>query len=163
MRAWRNVPAVLHRVLLTIHSGLRWAVLFMLVVLFVAAIRGWRAGAAMEKRDRALKGAAIGLADLQLLLGLTLYLTGPWVEAFREDVGRVMRTAVLRFFVVEHVTGMLAGLAVLHVASVLSKRAGDPKTAWRRLAIGVGLALLLILASIPWPFLPYGRPLLTLG
>lgn len=154
---------MLHRVLLGIHSGLRWVVLAMLVALLVVAIRGWRAGSAPEKRDRALKGAAIGLADLQLLLGLTLYATGPWIQSFREDMGLVMRTTVLRFFVVEHATGMLAALVALHVASVLSKRAGDPKSAWRRLAIGVGLALLLILASIPWPFLPYGRPLLRLG
>ncbi|MBX3270311.1 MAG: hypothetical protein KF729_08615 [Sandaracinaceae bacterium] len=155
---------MLHRVLLTIHSGLRWVVLAMLLALLVAAIRGWRSGAALEKRDRILKGAAIGLADLQLLLGLTLYATGPWLTSLSEDARLVMRTSVLRFFVIEHATGMLAALVVLHVGSVLSKRAkDDPKAAWRRLAIATGVALLLILASIPWPFLPYARPLLRWG
>ncbi len=135
----------------------------MLVVALVNAIRGWRSGAEMTKRDKGIKSAAIGLADLQLLLGLTLYATGPWIETFREDMGLVMRTTVLRFFVVEHVTGMLAALIALHVASVLSKRAKEPKAQHKRLAIGLGIALLLILASIPWPFMPYGRPWLTLG
>ncbi|MCB9598046.1 MAG: hypothetical protein H6719_35350 [Sandaracinaceae bacterium] len=154
---------MLHSILLTVHSGLRWLVLIMLVVVLVNAVRGWRSGAELQKRDRAITSAAIGFADLQLLVGLSLYLTGPWLTTFREGMGHVMRTTVLRFFVVEHVTGMLVALAVLHIASVRSKRADEPKIAWRRLAIGVGLALLIIFASIPWPFMPYGRPLLRFG
>jgi hypothetical protein len=148
---------------LSVHSGLRWVVLAMLLVVLVSAVRGWRSAAPMTKRDRALRSAAIGLADLQLLLGLTLYATGPWIQSFREDMGHVMRTTVLRFFVVEHAFGMLVALVVLHVASVASKKANDPKTAWRRAAIGLGVGLAIILISIPWPFLPYGRPLLRFG
>lgn len=152
-----------HQILLTVHSGLRWAVLVMLVVVLVSAVRGWRSGVEMSKRDRGLRAAAVGLADLQLILGLTLYVTGPWIDSIQQDMGHVMRTTALRFFVVEHSTGMLVALAILHVTSVLTKKATDPKTAWRRLAIGFGVGLAIILISIPWPFLPYGRPLFRFG
>ncbi|MCA9605066.1 MAG: hypothetical protein KC619_05705 [Myxococcales bacterium] len=154
---------MLHRILLTVHSGLRWVVLAMILVVLVSAIRGWRSGAEMQKRDRGLKSAAVGLADLQLLLGLVLYATGPWIQTFQEGMGHVMRTTQLRFFVVEHVFGMVTAIVVLHVSSVLSKRAAEPKAQHKRLAIGFGVALLIIFASVPWPFMPYGRPLIRFG
>lgn len=154
---------MLHRILLTLHSGLRWVVLTMLVVVLVHAIRSWRQSAERTKRDRILVASTVGLADLQLLLGLSLYVVGPWLTTLGEDMGLVMRTAPLRFFVVEHAFGMIVGLVILHVASVRSRKADDDRTGWRRLAIGVGVALFAILASIPWPFMAYGRPLLRLG
>jgi hypothetical protein len=56
---------------------------------------------------------------------------------------------------------VLAALAA-HVGSVASRRARDDRGRHRRLAIGAGLALLAILIGMPWPFMPYGRPLLRL-
>jgi len=152
-----------HTVLLTIHSSLRWLVLVALVALFVRAVVGWRGKQERTKRDRILTAITIGFVDLQLLLGLVLYFTGPWMQTLSEGMGRVMSTTPLRFFIVEHPFGMIVALIVLHVFSVRSRKADDDTVAWRRLAIGVGLGLLIILISIPWPFMPAGRPWLRFG
>lgn len=155
-------PAV-HSVLLAVHSSLRWLVLVALVALFVRAVVGWRGEHERTKRDRILTAVTIGFVDLQLVLGLVLYFTGPWMQTLSEGMGRVMSTSPLRFFIVEHPFGMILALIVLHVFSVRSRKADDDKLAWRRLAIGLGVGLLLILISIPWPFMPAGRPWFRLG
>jgi len=152
-----------HAVLVGIHSSLRWLVLVALVALFVRAVMGWRSGAERTKRDRIITAATIGIVDVQLLIGLILYFTGPWMQTLSEGMGPVMSHTPLRFFIVEHPFGMIVALIVLHVFSVRSRKADDDTVGWRRLAIGVGVGLLLILISIPWPFMPAGRPWLPFG
>jgi hypothetical protein len=70
-----------------------------------------------------------------------------------------MRQPQLRFWLVEHPIGMLAALILVHVGRVRTRRAPDAVKG-RRARLFFGLALLLILASIPWPGLPYGRGLI---
>ena len=56
------------------------------------------------------------------------------------------------------VIGMLIGTALAHVGRGRVRKAPDDRKG-RTAAIFYGLALLAILASIPWPGLPAGRPL----
>lgn len=155
---------MLYRIIVTLHSGLRWVLLALLLVVIVRAVLGWRGGKALVKKDRVLASICVGIADLQLVIGLLLYfgLTS-WFTTLLEDPGRVMGTSALRFFAVEHAPGMIVALVILHVASIRSKRADDDRVAWRRLALGFIAALVLILVSIPWPFMPYGRALFRFG
>ena len=155
---------VLYRIFITVHSGLRWVLLALLLTVIVQAVRSWRSAAPFEKKHRILVAATVGMADLQLLLGLGLYfgLTDRF-KTLIADPGNVMRTSELRFFAVEHIFGMLLALALLHVTSVRAKRAEDHTTAWKRIMIGFIVALLIIAASIPWPFMPASRPWLRFG
>jgi hypothetical protein len=65
----------------------------------------------------------------------------------------------LRFFLVEHTAGMIVALALAHIGSVRIRKASEARKRHRTAAIFFGLALLLILGSIPWPGMPAGRPL----
>jgi len=56
--------------------------------------------------------------------------------------------------------GMLAGLALAHIGRAKARRASDDRRQRRRAAIYFTLAILIVVLSAPWPFLPYGRPLL---
>jgi hypothetical protein len=67
---------------------------------------------------------------------------------------------VLRFFAVEHITGMLVVVVVAHLGRVKTQRPQQASARHRAAAIWYGAAVLIALVSIPWPFLPYGRPLL---
>ena len=65
----------------------------------------------------------------------------------------------MRFWAVEHVFGMLVGIALAHVGVARARlRRRPPKH--RIVAIFFGLALLAILVSIPWPGTPNARPLI---
>ena len=113
--------------------------------------------------DRVRCGCSLIALDMQILLGLLLYFVlSPFTRQAMADFGAAMRSPGLRFFAVEHVFGMVIGdRAGPH------RRGPDPqeprRSARHRLAaIFFVLALLAILASIPWPGMPAGRPLFRL-
>jgi mono/diheme cytochrome c family protein len=70
-----------------------------------------------------------------------------------------MRSSVLRFFLIEHVLSMTLALVAAHVGRVRMRRATSGPEKHQRTASGVLIALLCILVGIPWPFLPYARPM----
>jgi len=65
----------------------------------------------------------------------------------------------LRFFGIEHVFGMVIAVGLLHVGHDRAERAASARDKHKRTLWLTGAALLLIAASIPWPFMPYPRPL----
>jgi membrane protein DedA with SNARE-associated domain len=62
-----------------------------------------------------------------------------------------MKQEVTRFFMVEHFTGMLLAIILITVGYVIGKRALPEKSA-KIIFWFYTIALLLILAFIPWPF-----------
>jgi hypothetical protein len=70
-----------------------------------------------------------------------------------------MKNPNQRFWVVEHVFGMLIGVALVHVGRVRARKT-DSLRRHKVAAIFFGLALVVIAASIPWPGTANGRPLL---
>jgi hypothetical protein len=146
---------------LPLHSLIRWAVL--LTGLFAAfrGLSGWR-----RRRPWSLPDERAGLwyticLDVQFLLGLLLYVfLSPITTAAFHDFGGAMANAGMRFWAVEHITGMFAGIALAHVGRGKIHKSGSDERRQRLAAIFFTLSLLVILASIPWPGLSYGRPLL---
>ena len=70
-----------------------------------------------------------------------------------------MKDSTLRFFAVEHVAGMLLAVIIAQLGYSLAKRAATDRAKFFRSAIAYSIAAVLILGSIPWPFMKYGRPL----
>jgi len=149
---------MLYLTILSLHSWIRWAVVLAGLAAFVRSVlAGRRRWTPMDDR--------VGfwftmLLDVQMLIGLLLYV---WLspithEAFR-DVGAAMKSSGLRFWAVEHIFGMLVAIALAHVGRARIRKA-DIARRHRLAAIFYGLALVSILASIPWPGTPNGRPLL---
>lgn len=139
----------MYAIVLTIHSLLRWAVL---AAGLAAVVRG---GA---KDESAGKWFTI-LLDVQMLLGLLLYFVlSPFTRAALGDFGAAMGNSQLRFFAVEHVFGMVIALALAHIGRAKVRKAPADRKA-KLAMIFYGLALVAIVASIPWPGMPAGRPL----
>ncbi len=139
----------MYGIVLIIHSWLRWAVL---AAGIAAVARG-------GERDSSTGRWFTILLDVQMLIGLLLYFVlSPFTTAALGDFGAAMKTPQLRFFAVEHVFGMVIAIALAHIGAAKIKKA--PAERRGRLAmIFYGLALVAILASIPWPGMPAGRPL----
>ena len=139
----------MYGIVLIIHSWLRWAVL-------AAGLAAVARGGARESSTG--RWFTI-LLDVQMLIGLLLYFVlSPFTTAALGDFGAAMKTPQLRFFAVEHVFGMVIAIALAHIGAAKIKKA--PAERRGRLAmIFYGLALVAILASIPWPGMPAGRPL----
>jgi len=138
--------------LLHLHSFLRWVILILLLVAiyksFVDRNKVYTAG---HKKT----GMFIMIcADIMLLLGLYQWFTGPWgLKSIQTNgMGVVMKNSVLRFFAVEHLIGMLIAIVLIHVGYSYSKKNIPDSVKHKRTLVFFGLALLVILISIPWPF-----------
>ena len=107
-------------------------------------------------RGAALSGRAfLGLVDLQVLLGLILYGLSPIVRMGLDDLGAAMAVKELRFFSVEHITGMVIAIALLHMGAARTRTAPTDAAKLRVAVIWQTLAVIAIAVSIPW-----WRPLL---
>lgn len=91
-------------------------------------------------------------SHIQLLVGLILYFISPKVIFSAE----AMKSALSRFFLVEHTTMMILAIIVISVGYIMAKKVAPEKKAFSRIFWAYLVGLILILASIPWPFLGYG-------
>ena len=128
------------------HSGLRWIALILLLAAVVTAISKWQGRSGYTDGNRKLYLFTLISVHTQLILGLILLFISPKVNF------SLISDKLYRFYSVEHTTGMLIAIVLITIGYSRSKRASDTVTKQRLVGIFYGLGLLLILASIPWPF-----------
>ena len=146
----------MYTALLVTHSWLRWAVLVFGLIALIAAVKK-HARKDLEP-DRSSLGFLIS-ADLQLLVGLGLYFVSPYFAMLTSEPKSAMGDASIRYFAVEHALGMIVAIVLVHVGRILGKRSASPNR-HRTAAVLFALALVIMAAAIPWPFLAEARPLL---
>jgi uncharacterized membrane protein YozB (DUF420 family) len=152
---------LIYSLVLVLHSLTRWLVIILGLAALFRAFSGWFGRKAWTAQDNRLGMYFTSVMDLQLLLGLLLYIfLSPFTQSAFGNFGAAMRDRILRFWSVEHITAMLVAVALVHVGRVLSRRAPVGVAKHRRAAIFFGIAMLMVFLAIPWPFLSYGRPLL---
>src|SRR5262245_16844020 len=145
---------------LWLHSWLRWAVLLTGLVAWLRAISGKTARRPWTPQDE-LWGLLLTISvDLQFLVGLVLYLfLSPITRLGLRNFAAAMQINVARFFTVEHVIGMVAGIALVHIARVKIRKMTDAQRKHHLAMVLFGIALVLMIISTPWPGLPVSRPL----
>ena len=140
---------------------IRWAVILLGLVATIRAIMGVSMRRPWVAMDDRISKLFMHSLDLQLLLGLVLYFfLSPITRAAMSDFGGAMGESAMRFWAIEHWLGMIVGIALVHVGIGRAKRATEASRKHRTLAIFFVLAMLVIMASIPWPGRLYGRPLI---
>ena len=146
----------LYNALLHVHSIGRWIVLLLLLFAIInSLIAGNRPYIRTDNRLGLLLTIA---ADLMLLIGIVLWFTGSWgyKQVETRGMGEVMKDPTARFFVVEHLAGMLIAIILIHIGKAQGRKKISDRAKHRRTLIFYFLALLIILASIPWPFREIG-------
>ncbi len=150
----------MYATVLFLHSWLRWIVVGLGIFALVSAWRARASGREFTRTDDRRGLLFVTALDLQVLLGLTMYFfLSPITRAAFQDPGAAMRSSVLRFFLIEHVVSMTLALVAAHVGRIRTRRVTTSPEKHQRASSGVLIALLCILVGIPWPFLPYARPL----
>ena len=98
--------------------------------------------------------------DIQMLVGLMLYLVlSPNMHEILAHFSESMQGASTRFWAVEHVTAMFGAVVFVHVGRLMARSARTPEARRVRLMTCFGIATILMLAGMPWPGRPGGRPL----
>lgn len=133
------------------HSGLRWIVLILLLVTIFNAFSKKKAGIYSEG-DRKLALFAMISVHTQLLIGLILYFISPKVVFSGESMGNDF----YRFYLIEHALMMIIAVVLVTIGHSKSKKAADGAAKFKAIARFYLIALILILAAIPWPFRDLG-------
>ena len=128
--------------LLHLHNLLRWVILLLLLI---AIFQSFSKTAGLRKTSLFLVIAA----HTQFLIGLYQWLIGGFGYNLIKNNGfsEVMKNSAQRFWAVEHITGMFIATILITVARGKAKRGGYAAASWLYL-----IALILILAVVPWPF-----------
>lgn len=127
------------------HSGLRWVVLALLLAAIFTAYKKMSA----KDTDVAKQPFLFNLigVHVQTLIGLVLYFISPKVQ----HIEGMMQNASLRFYGMEHILMMVIAAVLVTIGYSKAKRQEAPKR-YKTLLIFNAIALLIILAAIPWPF-----------
>ena len=139
------------QIVLVLHNLLRWAVLLFGLLTFVRAISGVISKRVFTAGDMNSNFWFMLSCDIQLLLGLILYFNGEFFDRVK-NFHITMKDGYWRFFSFEHGVMMIVAWILVHVGRVSVKKASTSSSKHTRALIYFGLAILLILASIPWPF-----------
>jgi len=134
----------MYEALKSAHSGLRWVAL----ILILWAIFNAFSSKEFNKREKLVNLFSMVILHLQLIMGLILYFISPKVKFFEGW----MKDAVYRFYGMEHLAGMLIAVVLITIGYSKSKRAKTAAEKFKPIKIFYLIGLIIILASIPWPF-----------
>ena len=133
------------------HSGVRWISLLLVVVLVVKSAMGVTSKSSYQKLDKTLATVFVGTMHLQFLMGLILYFfLSPWTTNNFVKLKVAMKIPDVRFWMVEHITIMIAAVALAQVGSTLAKKAKSNPDKFKKQLIFFGLSLVCMLIGIPW-------------
>ena len=131
-------PGLVH-----LHSALRWVIL---ILLLVSIFQAFSKNGSLQKTSLFLLIAA----HITLLLGIFQYFAGDFGFKIIDRVGgfgNVMKDGFARFWVVEHLAAMLIAIVLITMARGRVKKQNFGAASWMYV-----VALILILAAVPWPF-----------
>jgi hypothetical protein len=148
--------------LVHLHNFLRWVVLLFLVIAVIRHLAGMSGKKPFTSADKRTGLFLMISAHIQLLIGLYLWFAGPrGLSLIRNTgMGEIMKNPEWRFWTVEHNTGMLIAIILITIGRGVSKKALPDLTKHKRSFWLFFIALIIILAVIPWPGREHiGRPL----
>jgi hypothetical protein len=140
--------------LLGLYSLLRWLLIIFLIINIIRV--NVEAGEDFDLVDRRWSLRLLITTHINLVIGLYQFFLGDRIlqMIFREHytMSDIMKRADLRFWIIEHPTMMLLAIILITIAHIKSKRPGNARKKHRMMSWLYILALLIILAGVPWPF-----------
>ena len=131
-----------------LHSIWRWVVLILMGIAILKALLGWFGKQPWQNLDNRIGLFFTSAFDLQVLLGIILYI-GVLLGAY---LPRWYGASMARVSF-EHVLMMFIALAIVHVVRSRAKKTESDLAKHRLTAIGYIIALIIVAVSIPaWGF-----------
>lgn len=131
-------------ILVVLHSLNRFVLLALLLVVLYKSLTGWLNKSAYTNADDKLSLALFISTHTQLLLGIILYFVSP-IVIFS---GASMKDPIARYWLVEHLTGMLIAIVLITMARITAKKLTDSTAKHKRLFIFNLIALVIVIAII---------------
>ncbi len=133
-----------------IHSYWAYLVLFMLLIASFNAIIGFASNKEYSATNFRLALFTLIVSHIQLLIGIVLYLTPGNLSRFDAGMSEVMKSDILRLYLVEHPLMMILAIVLITVGYSKHKKKLTSRPKFKMLAIFYGLAFVVVLTRIPW-------------
>lgn len=147
--------------LLHLHNFMRWVISILLLVSIIKAFTGWQNKKVFSPGDKKVWLFTMISAHITLLIGLYQVFFGRFgITKYALPEGEsLMKNKFLRFFWIEHPVGMILAIVFITLAHGMSKKAVPDTVKYKKAFYFFLVALILVLASVPWPFRDVvGRP-----
>ena len=147
-------------VLLVLHSLLRWVILILLIASIAKSFSGWQNKKVFAKGDRKLWLFTLISAHITLLIGLYQLFFGEYgiISHGLPEGTKLMKDSFYRFFWVEHPFGMIVSIILITLGYGMAKKSVNDETKFKKAFWFFLIALILIIATVPWPFRAIHRP-----
>lgn len=135
-----------------IHSYWAYLVLLVLVAATANALIKFFGNKEFDAKDFRISLFALITMHIQLLIGIVLFFLKDYFTTIKEIGGmsELMGNKALRNLIVEHPTTMIIAVAMVTIGYSKHKKKLTSKPKFKMLAIFYTLALVLVLAKIPW-------------
>lgn len=147
--------------LLHLHNLLRWVILLLLVIAIIKSFTGMSNNKPLTSGDKKVGLFLMISAHIQLLIGLYQWLIGRYgifTASIPEGVS-VMKDKFFRFYMIEHPVGLIIAVILITIGRGQAKKNITDAQKHKRAFWCYMIALILILAVVPWPFRELvGRP-----
>jgi len=137
----------LQNILTHAHSGLRYLILILLIVSIYTSLTK-KGNDSFSASDLKTYMFTMIFTHVQFLIGMALFfITGRYKIS-----GEVMKDSIARFYAVEHTAMMILAVILITIGYSKSKKADTVAGKHKSIALFYSIALVIILAAIPWPF-----------
>ncbi len=149
--------------LVDLHNILRWLILIFLLWSIVKSYSGWKRKKVFSAGDRRTWLFTLIFSHLALVIGLYQVFFGRYgmFTTTLPEGAPLMKNKFYRFFWIEHPVAMILAITFITLAYGMAKKPIADEQKYKRAFWFFIVALILILAAVPWPFREVvGRPLL---
>ena len=134
-----------------IHSYWAYIVLIVLIFAVFNAIIGFTSKKEFKAKDLQISLFALIASHIQLIIGFIAYYTSTFYEAMRSvGMGGVMKNSELRKILVEHPLMMIIAIVLITMGFSKHKKKTTDIAKFKTISIFYTIALLIVLAMIPW-------------
>lgn len=134
-----------------LHSYWAYLVLLILVLATLNAIIKTIGNKEYEAKDFRISLFTLIVTHIHMLLGIILFFAADYFSLISEmGMGEVMKNSTLRSNIVEHPFTMIVAVALITIGYSKHKKKLTSKNKLKTIAIFYTIALILVLAKIPW-------------
>ena len=131
-----------------LHSYWAYLVLFMLVIATINALYKTFTNKEYEARDFRISLFTLIVSHIQFLIGIILWFVADYFGEM--SMGEIMKNSAIRNVAVEHPVAMLLAIAFITIGYSKHKKKLTSAKKLKTIAIFYSIALILVLAKIPW-------------
>lgn len=134
-----------------LHSYWAYLVLLILVLATLNALAKFFGNKEYHDKDLRISLFTLIVAHIQLVLGLIFFFVTDYLSIISDTgMGEVMKNADLRNKIIEHPITMLLAIILITIGFSKHKKKENSKGKFKTLAVFYAIALVLVLAKIPW-------------